>query len=37
MGEHSLPGYNLVISVNRPVWTPMPGGVGVEEKKQTST
>ena len=28
VGEHSLPGYGPVISVNRPVRTRMPGGVG---------
>ena len=28
VGSHSLPGHGPVISVNRPVRTPMPGGVG---------
>jgi hypothetical protein len=28
VGEHPLPGYSPVISVNRPMRTRMPGGVG---------
>ena len=28
VGEYSLPDYGPVISVNRPVWTRMRGGVG---------
>ena len=37
VGEHSLPGYGPVISVNRPVRTRMPGGVGAGGEKPPAT
>ena len=37
VGSHSLPGYGPVISVNRPVRTRMPGGVGAGGEKPPAT
>jgi hypothetical protein len=37
VGEHSLPGYGPVISVNRPVRTRLPGGVGAGGEKPPAT
>ena len=37
MGEHSLPDYGSVVSVNRPVRTRMPGGVGAGGEKPPAT
>ena len=37
VGSHSLPGYGSVISVNRPVRTRMPGGVGAGGEKPPAT
>jgi hypothetical protein len=37
VGSHSLPGYGPVISVNRPVRTRMPGGVGAGGEKPLAT
>ena len=37
VGTHSLPGYGPVISVNRPVRTRMPGGVGAGGEKPPAT
>jgi hypothetical protein len=34
---HSLPGYGPVISVNRPVRTRMPGGVGAGGENPPAT
>ena len=37
MGEYSLPDYGPVISLNRPVRTRMPGGVGRAGEKPALT
>jgi len=37
VGSHSLPGYGPVISMNRPVRTRMPGGVGAGGEKPPAT
>jgi len=37
VGSHSPPGYGPVISVNRPVRTRMPGGVGAGGEKPPAT
>jgi hypothetical protein len=37
MGENSLPDYGSVVSVNRPVRTRMPGGVGAGGEKPPAT
>jgi len=37
VGEHSLPGYGPVISVNRLVRTRMPGGVGAGGENPPAT
>jgi hypothetical protein len=37
MGENSLPDYCSVVSVNRPVRTRMPGGVGAGGEKPPAT
>src|SRR5665647_896 len=37
VGKHPLPGYGPVISVNRPVRTRMPGGVGAGGEKPPAT
>ena len=37
MGENSLPNYGSVVSVNRPVRTRMPGGVGAGGEKPPAT
>jgi hypothetical protein len=37
VGSHSLPGYGPVTSVNRPVRTRMPGGVGAGGEKPPAT
>ena len=37
VGSHSLPGYGPVISVNRPVRTRMPGGVGAGGENPPAT
>ena len=37
VGQHSLPGYGPELSVNRPVRTRMPGGVGAGGEKPPAT